>query len=138
MSPVRRRMATAVAALSLFLVSSNGIGLHAQQRIDEYRLKAAVLYNLAKFVEWPVESFQAPASPFVICVLGVDPFGSVLDQSVAGRIVGGRIVVARRVPDVDPACHILFIADSEVRRLPTIMDRLRGASVLTVGEVGGF
>ena len=139
MADARRWLAATGPALVMALVLSNARGaVLAQQRIDEYRLKAAVLYNLAKFVEWPGESFQAATSPFVICVLGADPFGEALDQSLAGRVVGGRPVVARRINDVESGCHILFIADSEVRRLSTIMDKLRGASVLTVAEVNGF
>ena len=132
------RTATALALVSALLWSAEGGSVRAQQRIDEYRLKAAVLYNLTKFVEWPDESFPAATSPFVICILGIDPFGTALDESLPSRPGGGRAVVARRIADVETGCHILFIADSEVRRLPSILDKLRGASVLTVGEVTGF
>jgi YfiR/HmsC-like len=132
------RTATALALAAALLWSAAAGSVRAQQRIDEYRLKAAVLYNLTKFVEWPGESFPVATSPFVICILGIDPFGTALDESLPSRPVGGRAVVVRRIADVETGCHILFIADSEVRRLPSIMDKLRGASVLTVGEVTGF
>src|SRR6185295_10763354 len=56
----------------------------------EYEVKAAFLYNFARFVEWPAEARHDPGTPFVIAVLGHDPFGGVLDETVAGKTVGGR------------------------------------------------
>ncbi|HET6899288.1 MAG TPA: YfiR family protein, partial [Vicinamibacteria bacterium] len=48
----------------------------------EYEVKAAFLYNFARFVEWPPDTFHDGETPFVIAVLGHDPFGSVLDDTV--------------------------------------------------------
>jgi hypothetical protein len=112
--------------------------VRAQQHVDEYRLKAAVLYNLAKFVDWPPESFTDPMSPMVFCVLGVDPFGSALDDTLRGHAIGRRFAVVKRVADVESDCHVLFVANSEVRRLPALIEQLRNRSVLTIGDTGGF
>jgi uncharacterized protein DUF4154 len=108
------------------------------QRVDEYRLKAAVLYNLAKFVEWPDDAFADPAAPLVVCVLGVDPFGAALDETLRGHSVGRHAAVAKRIGEVTPGCHVLFVANSEAKRLSVILERLRTTSVLVVGEATGF
>lgn len=107
-------------------------------RADEYRLKAAFLFNFAKFVEWPSQTFTAQASPLTLCVLGVDPFGRVLDDTLKGRLVSGRPVVVRRIVEVEPGCHLIFISGSERKRMAVLTDQLRSTSVLTVSEEEGF
>lgn len=106
--------------------------------VDEYRLKAAVLYNLARFVSWPPRAFAEPTAPMSICVLGDDPFGSRLDEVVRGHQIGVRPIVTVRVSQVRAGCHVLFISSSEQRRLPALLASLRGTGALTVGESGDF
>ena len=130
--------AASVLALAAALLAGAAVRPASAQRVDEYRLKAAVLYNLTKFVDWPADAFPSAKAPFVICVLGADPFGPVLEESLAGRLVGSRAIVAKRIAEIEAGCHVLFVSNSEIRRLPSIMDRLRDASVLTVGELSGF
>jgi len=108
-----------------------------KQPADEYRVKAAMLLNFAKFVEWPAGAFSAPTTPLTVCVIGVDPFGSVIDEAFTGRI-GGRPVITRRLTDVEPGCHLLFVSGSERKRMAFIADRLRLAGVLTVSDDEGF
>src|SRR5215218_229657 len=74
------------------------------QREDEYRVKAAMLFNIAKFIDWPPAAFSGPPAPLNVCVLGVDPFGGTLDEALKGR-VGGRAIATRRIADVEPGCH---------------------------------
>ena len=110
------------------------------QMADEYALKAAFLYNFAKFVEWPAQTFRTPREPFDICVLGQNPFGSALDDIVRGKTVGERSMEVRQIGAVQEArqCQILFVSSSERKRLSALFDALKGASVLTVGEMDGF
>ena len=78
----------------------------------EYKVKAAFLYNFAKLVEWPSNAFASAQSPFVLGVLGTDPFGKSLDEVVAGKKVHGHpVVVTRFEHRLDATnCHLLFIS----------------------------
>jgi hypothetical protein len=104
--------------------------------VGEYQVKAAFLYNFAKFVEWPAEAFAGPNDPIAICVLGKDPFGHSLDDLVAGRKVEGRSFVVRQISDVRlaAACQILYIAPSENKHLPSLLNEIDTRPVLPVGE----
>jgi hypothetical protein len=110
------------------------------QSATEYQVKAAFLFNFARFVEWPPDAFPSPDSALQICVLGEDPFGRDFEQVIVDKTVNGhRIEIAH--PDGTPqarACQILFIAASEKARLPSILQGLKGASVLIVGDTPGF
>jgi uncharacterized protein DUF4154 len=105
----------------------------------EYEVKAAFLYNFARFVEWPRDA-PGGEGAFVVTVLGRDPFGSVLDDTLRGKTIDGKRVVVRRAlrsEDVGHS-HILFISDSEKDRLPDILKSLDAAPVLTVGDMSQF
>lgn len=107
-------------------------------RPTEYEVKAAFLYNFAKFVKWPAE--QALGPTFVVAVLGVDPFGEVLDKTFAGKTLAERKAEIRRIDSANAAtdAQLLFVAASEKTRLAQILKALEGASVLTVSEMDGF
>ncbi|HYM10026.1 MAG TPA: YfiR family protein [Bryobacterales bacterium] len=104
----------------------------------EYQVKAAFLYNFAKFVEWPAD--KPGGGPFVVGVLGKDPFGAALDQAFGGKTINGRAPQIWRITGVAEArqCQILFVSSSEAKRLPEILGTLRSASVLTVSEIEDF
>jgi len=106
----------------------------------EYELKAAILYNLVKFVEWPPSAYPGAHSPTVLCVLGWDPFGTSLTSLVSDKSIDGRTVQVRYLKNTDKArgCQILYISPSERRRVPQILSDLKASSVLTVGESGDF
>ena len=139
--PRRFRVWLPPAALLLCATFGNASLSRAQQQpVSEYQVKAAFLYNFAKFVDWPPEAFRDATAPIVVCIEGDDPFGNALDQAVRDKIVNGRAFViqrGRQLPE-PKQCHILFISSSERRRLPEIFSRLQGASVLTVGESEHF
>lgn len=106
----------------------------------EYQVKAAYLFNFAKFVEWPAGAFRTPNSPLVICVLGSNPFGSELEGSIAGKTVGGRRLEITHLPrGLDAsACQIVFIPSSEKGQVREILQRLTGTNALTVADTSGF
>jgi len=127
--------------LSLFLLLAAALHLSAQiPAFDEYQVKAAFLYNFAKFVEWPAGTFANSTDPIGICIVGQNPFGSELENMVQGKKVGDRGFTVRRLPDMQQAsqCQILFIGASEWKRTRTLLDAVKSTGVLTVGESDDF
>ena len=110
------------------------------QEIDEYQVKAAFLYNFAKFVEWPSQAFRTPTDPITMCVLGHNPVGNALEEVIRGKAIEGRSVVYRQVADAESAssCQILFVASSDVKRFRALCPSLKSSGILTVGEAQGF
>ena len=115
------------------------------QEVDEVKaikVKAAYLYNFAKFIEWPDDTFKEDQGSFVIGVLGYDPFGRVLDDTVEGKEIAKRAVKIRRLRWSNRKnrsgltdCHILYISQSERYRLNDILETLREHSVLVVSDI---
>ena len=107
---------------------------------SEYEVKAAFLFHFTQFTDWPAALFEKTGGRIVIGVLGADPFGSDLDRAVRGKTVQGRPLAVQRFPraeDVGP-CQVLFIGESDRKRLRVILDSLKGKPVLTVGESDQF
>jgi hypothetical protein len=112
----------------------------AQSPPTEYQLKAAFLFNFAKFVEWPPEAFPETNSPIVIGVLGTNVFGNDLQNVIRDKTVNNRHFQFKNFDSPTQAtnCHILFISPSLKDNLPKIVDGLHNASVLTVSETDQF
>jgi hypothetical protein len=112
--------------------------LSSERPPTEYEVKAAFIYTFARYIQWPKESDTN--KPFVIAVIGKDPFGVALDDAVYGQKVQGRSVVIKRFTKIDdvPNCDILFVCASESGHLPQILGALGQAPVLTIGDVNQF
>lgn len=125
--------------MALCVLLSVGLPVVAAVAPAEYRVKAVFLFNFAQFVEWPADTFTDPGQPFVIGVLGKDPFGSELDTVVRGETVAQRALVVERYHNVGELhnCNILYIARSEIGHLPQVLEALQGRSVLTVSDADG-
>jgi hypothetical protein len=110
----------------------------SQAQSLEAAVKANYLYKFGPFVEWPPRAFASPASPFEVCVLGRDPFGSALDQAVQGQTVEGRAIRVRRLAAVSAAngCQVVYIGASSDQTASEMVRALRGAPVLTVSDKG--
>lgn len=135
------------AWLSIFLFLAAGAlsftpgKLMAQSGVSkEYEIKAAFLFHFAQFVEWPSVEATNTNAPFVIGVLGENPFGGALDEIVKGETIGSRKITvqySRRAEDLKN-CQIVFVSKSEKSRLSRIFKELDGRNVLTVGECDDF
>jgi hypothetical protein len=106
----------------------------------EYQVKAVFLFNFAQFVEWPPAAFAGATSPLVIGILGGDPFGAYLDETVRDEKVNNRPLEIQRYHGVDEikTCHVLFISRSEANRLEQILVGLKNRSILIVGDGDDF
>lgn len=99
-------------------------------------MKAVFLFNFTQFVEWPQKTFVDAQAPFVIGVLGRDPFGQALDDAVRGERVNGRPLVIERYrsrSDLKP-CQILFIDRSASAEIEQTLDDLEHTGTLTVTD----
>lgn len=123
-----RRMLAPLAGVWLMMAGP----AHAAEPL-EYAVKAAYLAKFPAYVEWPSEAFATPTSPVVVCVVGDDPFGPLLDEALATQQVQGRPMVARRMRAVarDSGCHIVFFGGSARD------EGLRSALVVTDSPSGG-
>ncbi|MGZ4787919.1 MAG: YfiR family protein [Terriglobales bacterium] len=124
----------------LLLFLSLPIASRAQTRKPtEFEVKAAYLFNFAKFVKWP-GSAESGDDTFPICVLGGDPFGPVLDSTTAGEKINDKRVTVRRIGSAADAanCRILFVSTSERPRLVSVMAALSHLPILTVSDIDGF
>src|SRR5882672_5482580 len=106
----------------------------------EYQVKAVFLYNFTQFIEWPPDAFVQPDAPLVIGILGPDPFGKYLDETVQGEKINGHPLVVQRFQTLAEIghCQILFINTDEKSQWPPIFEYAKAQHVLTVGDVTNF
>lgn len=124
----------------LVMLSVESMHLQAQTPSKEYQIKAAFLYNFTQFVEWPSEAFLKEDSPLVIGLLGEDPFGAYLEETVRGEEINGHPLVVQRYRNVEEIkpCHILFINLTKPDQLKQVFASLKTQHVLTVSDVNNF
>ena len=119
------------------------LGLPAQGRAVEAtdtQVKAAYLYNFARFIQWPSRPPGQAGTPFAICVVGADPIGPELDRAVPAAPVQGGPVHVRHLSDAKDVvqCQILFIGAAYERALPAFVAAIGTADVLTVSDMPRF
>jgi hypothetical protein len=134
MSSFRRFRLTAAAIAACFVVSASASG----QPISESALKAAFLYNFAKFTSWPADALPAGA-PLTLCVVDDGIVAGMLRQVVAGKTIDGhevRVLPLARDAALR-ACQIVYIPGEDGRLESEILDRLKAAAALTVGDGHG-
>jgi YfiR/HmsC-like len=108
--------------------------------LTEYEIKAGFLFNFTKFVEWPEGTFVDSNAPIVLGVVGEHPVGNLLTETFGGKAVNGRAVLVRQFKAGQDlrGCQVLFIASTDKKQMVQILEKLRGSTVLTVGEGSGF
>jgi hypothetical protein len=112
--------------------------LAVAQDVTEPALKAAFIYNFARFTTWPAQ--QAPGDSFTICVLNDAAVTEALQRAVAGRSLADRPVVVTAITASAPkrACRVLYVAGLTVAQVSTVVSELREVPVLTISSIDGF
>lgn len=113
--------------------------LQAQVPSPEYQVKAVFLYNFTQFVTWPDDAFNSETDPLIIGVVGKDPFGDYLDETVRNETVGQHPLVVKRfntLAEVTP-CHLLYINLPE-RGMQQVLNTLNTKNTITVGDTENF
>ena len=131
-----------VLAVGIMALMSVGTQPARSDSFSEYQVKAVFLYNLINFVEWPEPAFQ-PAKPyFTIGILGTNPFGKELEQTVANETVNEKaihIVHYDNTSDLDQQpCQLLFVTLDLHHAWPDLRAKLDRKSILTVSDQAGF
>lgn len=137
-----RPFAKLMCVLGLLLLSS---GRAQDSPPSEYQIKAAFIFQFAKFIEWPREAMPGPSLPMVLGILGDIPAGANFQQTFANKSINDHPLLVkefRQAADVTN-CHILFISSSllnamEEKERREIMEKLGRSSVLIIGEAPGF
>lgn len=130
----------AIAALAVAMQSpSLAIG-QTQVAENPNRIKAAFLRNFAHYVNWPASAFPDIRSPWHVCILGPDPFGEVLEATLAERTEQDRSFRIFRADSLDrlPRCQIVYVTYSSAAKRQAVLTELRDKPVLTVGDAPDF
>ena len=139
------RITRIIAAIALATALTLGVHVRCARTAQanlEYEVKAAFLYNFAKFVEWPATAFASADAPLVFCIVGANPFDGALERVISDRTAHGRKILVRDVTDASGGgCHLVFITEKENERVARLVHTAQStaqAPVLTVGESETF
>ena len=137
---VKRSLFRSIVFLIIFsIMNSFPIAYSESDQDKEYQIKAAFLYNFAKFVEWPDTALSNDSDALNVCILGDDPFGDAI-ESIKGKTVKGKKVIIKNYTSIEDIkeCHVLFICSSEKKKLTSILMDVRNLHVLTVSDMEEF
>ena len=102
---------------------------------DERAVRAAYVFNVSRFVEWPSEKRE-----LMICFIGTRGTGEFLQWMLDGKMSESRPINVKLFPSEDelPQCSILYIAESEEKNIHNTLLKMEGKSILTIGEADSF
>jgi uncharacterized protein DUF4154 len=136
--PLVRRLELLIAIAAIALCSRPSSA--AAQTATAPALKAAFLYNFAKFTEWPDDAL-APGVPLLLCVINDRAVGDMLVDLTRGHAINGHaLVVSTMKPDSAelPSCRLLFMSGIDAPRSRALVDSVVGKPVLTVSDFDTF
>ncbi len=125
---------SAVFIVLISLYSSSGQAYYSA----EYKAKAALIFKLTHFITWPESVLQDPEAPFVICILGRDPFRSYIDKLNSWQVKGHSVYIQRIKTYQNQHCHILFITQSKRKHYLNILKKIQKQPILSLSDISGF
>lgn len=106
-------------------------------QLEEYVIKAVFLERFTRFIEWP-DSVNMPdtSKPFVIGIVGENPFGATFNDLYATRKIKNRPVQIRRIDNFNQInnCHLIFISKISKTKLDQILPITKNSPILTIGD----
>jgi hypothetical protein len=128
------------ACACLALAAVLGLGSARASEVSEFEVKAAALFNIIEFTEWPATAFSSPDTPFVIGVLGRGPVAPIVEGLSQTETWHGRRIVVERyaTPAEVKACHVIYIEQSAHARWTSIRSLFTGRPILTVSDAPDF
>lgn len=126
----------AIALFTLWAVIA-GTACADDKDIHEDEVKAAFVYNFAKFIEWPSGKVN---ESITLCILGESPLGFSALKAIDGRTAQDKPLVTKLLNKSDDlkGCHIVFIAVSERNKLVQLLKIAHQQHALTVSDMDGF
>ena len=127
--------------LCLLLLCSLSVQGYAEESVStEYQLKAALIYKLAKFIEWPDGTHALAAKHFKICILGEDHFGSAIDALEKRKLKDMPIRIQRfnQSEAIDSGCKVLYVSKMKRPFLHSILKNINKLPILTLSDMEGF
>jgi hypothetical protein len=136
----RLKLMTMALGIVIILSMTGFTPPQKKMAVSEHEIKAVYLFNFAQFVEWPSEVFPEGDSPIIIGILGKDPFGGFLEETIQGEEVSGHPLQVKHYANVKEIenCHILFIHPVLIPKLDNILKELKGKEILTVSDGSNF
>jgi YfiR/HmsC-like len=103
---------------------------------EEYQVKAAFVYNFTQFIDWPDGAFDSADAPFVVAIVGDDPFDGAMEDAMANKVKSQHPIVVKHFSSVDKigSCQILFVPATLDDSLPDILKKVGSSPVLIIGE----
>lgn len=135
-----RSWASVACLIGCGLLACLSGGISACAQPTDYEVKAAFLLNFPRYVEWPDAEENEPDQPVIVGFFSQNNVSEALDEIIRSRELSGRPITIRIISSESEIadCHMIFVSANELQRLPALLEKLREANVLTVGESSDF
>ena len=121
---------TVIMLSACFLITVKG-----KAQYSEYEVKAAYIFNFAKFIEWPA-NYLPSSDTIYLCIYKNDPFGIILEKTMIGRKANGKEWKITRIKSLDDLdkCHILVFSEINKHEIIKLLDQLKNKPIVTIGD----
>ena len=137
--PISRQISGRLAGVAMAICLAQAAFGAEPSALGPYQARAVLVFKIAQFTEWPKEAFANDSAPFVLGILGDDPFKGDIEV-INGKTIKGRQLVVKHFSNAQEAvnCQLLFISSSEKSRVTKILKAVENSSIMTVAEMNGF